>query len=265
MSLSDIHPVIIARDAAATLGAALDSLAGFGEIVVYDNGSTDGTPDVCRGYPNVRVVRGEFLGFGPTKNHAAGLAGGDWILSIDADERIGAELRASLEALELGADGRTAYALNRHNLLLGRHVRRGGWGDNWLVRLYDRRLCRFDDARVHEKVAVPPEVRVERLAGPLWHDAVTDIDQFLHKISLYSELGRDRGGRKRSPLGIAVGAAWAFFRSYVIEAGFLEGWRGLVIANCDAQGSFFKHMKRYVDAERNAEAAKGAEAGAPDD
>jgi glycosyltransferase involved in cell wall biosynthesis len=248
MSLSDIHPVIIARDASATIRATLESLAEFPEVVVYDNGSTDGTPAICAGFANVRVVHGEFVGFGPTKNRAASAASGDWILSIDADERVSSHLLDGLRTLDLSVEGHAAYAVDRHNLLLGKHVRRGGWGDNWLVRLYDRRACAFDDARVHEKVVVPSGVPVVRVEGALWHEAVTDIDQFLHKISLYSELRRGGGGRIKGPLSICVGAGWAFFRSYVLQAGFLEGWRGLVIANCDAQGSFFRHMKRYVDA-----------------
>jgi hypothetical protein len=260
MSLSQIHPVIIARDAANTVRATLASLAAFPEVVVYDNGSTDGTPNICAEFPNVRVVYGDFLGFGPTKNRAASLAGGPWILSIDADERVSPELLARLGALDLSADGRSAYALDRHNLLLGKHVRRGGWGNDWLVRLYDRRVCAFDDAQVHEKVAVPAGVRVERVPGALWHEAVTDLDQFLRKISFYSELRRSRGGRVKGVAATTAGAFWAFFRSYVLQAGFLEGWRGLVIANCNAQGSFFRHMKRYVDAEVRAGSGAGSAA-----
>jgi glycosyltransferase involved in cell wall biosynthesis len=249
MSLSEIHPVIIARDAATTIRATLESLAVFPEVIVYDNGSADGTPDLCARFSNVRLVHGEFLGFGPTKNRAASFASGPWILSVDADERVSPELLSGLGALDLPTRGDTAYAVDRHNFLLGKHVRRGGWGDDWLVRLYDRRVCAFDDAQVHEKVDVPPDVRIERVPGALWHEAVTDLDQFLHKISLYSELRRSRGGRVKGPFAATAGAAWAFFRSYVLQTGFLEGWRGLVIANCNAQGSFFRHMKRFVDAQ----------------
>lgn len=249
MSLQSIHAVLITRDAGATIAKTLESLRDFGEVVVYDNGSTDDTLAVCARYANVNVTTGPFLGFGPSKNHAAGLADGDWILSIDADEYVGDELLAELEQLELG-DGSVAYAVERHNLFMGTHVRRGGWGNDWLVRLYHRGRCRFDDARVHEKVVVPDGVRVARVSGALWHQAVTDIDQFLHKISFYSELRRSPTARGHSPFVTFLRAGWAFFRSYVLQLGFLEGWRGLIIANCAAQGTFFKHMKRYVDGRR---------------
>lgn len=247
MGLAQICPVVIVRDGAATLAATLRSLSHFPEVVVYENDSVDDTLAICERFANVRVVRGEFIGFGPTKNRAASFARASWILSLDADERLGDELLVALEALELH-DARTAYALHRHNLFMGREVRRGGWGNNWLVRLYHRDTCRFTEARVHEKVVAPAGVTVARVGGALWHDAVTDVDQFLQKISRYSALSCGGSSRLRSPPHIAAGAVWAFIRSYFLQLGFLEGWRGLVIANCDAQGTFFKHLKRYLDA-----------------
>jgi glycosyltransferase involved in cell wall biosynthesis len=254
MGLAQICPVLIVRDGAATIAATLRSLSRFPEVVVYENGSLDDTLAICERFANVRVVRGEFIGFGPTKNRAASYARASWILSIDADERLGEELLSGLEALDL-RDACAAYALHRHNLFMGKDVRRGGWGNNWLVRLYHRDVCRFTEARVHEKVTVPADVRVARLGGALWHDAVTDVDQFLQKISRYSALSCGGGNRLRSPPHIAAGAVWAFLRSYFLQLGFLEGWRGLVIANCDAQGTFFKHLKRYLDARSCRDAA----------
>jgi glycosyltransferase involved in cell wall biosynthesis len=239
-----LHPVVIARDAARTI---VGSLRTFPEVVVYDNGSTDDTVAICARFANVRVERGPFFGFGPTKNHAASLAAGPWILSIDADERLDSELLKQLGELDL-REPRRAFALDRRNLLLHKHVRHAGWGDNWLVRVYHRDVCRFSDVRVHEKVVVPDDVLLVRLKGGLWHDAVDDIDQFLQKISFYSELCRGAQPKLRSVPHILLGAWWAFFRSYVVRLGFLEGWRGLLIAHCEAQGSYFKHMKRYVDA-----------------
>jgi glycosyltransferase involved in cell wall biosynthesis len=244
---AQLHPVVIARDASRTIAETLGSLRAFPEVVVYDNGSSDDTLAICARFANVRVERGPFFGFGPTKNHAASLAAGPWILSIDADERVDAELLEQLGSLDLG-DPRRAYALDRRNLLLGKHVRRAGWGDNWLVRVYHRGVCRFSEARVHEKVVVPHGVSLVRLEGGLWHDAVRDIDQFLEKVSFYSELSRGPQRKLRSIPHILLGASWAFFRSYFLRLGFLEGWRGLLIAHCDAQGTFFKHFKRYVDA-----------------
>lgn len=247
MTIQQIFPVIITRDAAATLERTLASLASFAEVLVYDNGSTDDTLAIAARFRNVRVERGPFFGFGKTKNHAASLAAGDWILSIDADESLSGELLAALRAADL-SDDNTAYAVCRHNLFMGKEVRRGGWGEDWLVRLFHRRSSRFNDAPVHEKVMPADRNAVRRLDGALWHQAVIDIDQFLQKISRYSELRRrDGGARVHPPATIALRSAWAFFKSYVLQLGMLEGWRGLVIARCNALGTFFRHMKRYVD------------------
>ena len=247
MALREIHPVLITRDASRTLAATLESLQAFPEVVVYDNGSTDDTLDIARRFANVKLVTGEFVGFGPTKNLAAGHASGDWILSIDADESVSEELLSSLEALEL-SEPRQTYAVLRHNYLVGRHVRWGGWGNDWLVRLYNRRQARLSDVLVHEKVVVPSDVEPKRIAGALLHDNISDIDQLLGKISYYTELRRQEpGGRVHPPAVTMLRTFWAFFRSYVLELGFLAGWRGVVIATCDSMGTFFKHMKRYSD------------------
>lgn len=247
MALQDIHPVIIARDASATITATLTSLRNFPEVIVYDNGSADDTLAVAGRFANVKAVSGEFLGFGPTKNKAASLASGDWILSIDADESVSEELLAELGELDL-SDSRRTFMLHRHNLFMGKEVRWGGWGNDWLVRVYNRRQTSVRDALVHEKVSVPEGTTPVRLEGALWHDSVRDIDQFLHKISYYTELRRREEGKRVYPAAwIAVRSVWSFFRSYVLQLGLLAGWRGLVIAVGDAVGTFFKHMKRYSD------------------
>ena len=246
MGARDIYPVLITRDPAAPIERTLESLAKFPEVVVYDNGSTDETIERCRRFANVRVETGEFFGYGKTKNHAVSLARGDWVLSIDADEYVGEALLAELDSLALD-DSSVAYEVERHNLFLGKDVRRAGLGANWLVRLFNRRRCRFTDVLVHEKVIVPADCRTVRLRGALWHQACTDLNQILEKISRYSELNRRDGAPTVSVLNICVRSAWAFFKSYVLRLGFLEGWRGIAIANGDALGTFFKHIKRYAD------------------
>ena len=248
MALQDIYPVIITRDASQTIAATLESLRPFSEVVVYDNGSTDDTAVIAERFSNVKLVRGEFEGFGATKNKAASAASGDWILSIDADESVSEELLASLGALNL-SDTRQTFAVHRHNLFMGRDIRWGGWGNDWLVRLYHRRESGLRDSLVHEKVIVPAGTKPQRIAGALWHDNIRDVDQFLKKISYYTELRRrEPVNRVHGPVVTMLRTLWAFFRSYVLQLGLLAGWRGLVIAVCDSIGTFFKHIKRYSDA-----------------
>lgn len=241
-----ISAVVITRDAASTLRATLESLAGFDEVVVYDNGSHDETCAIAREFGNVVLHEGEFLGFGPTKNLAAGLARNDWVLSIDADESVSPALLAAIAAADRG-DPDVAYSVHRANFLMGREVRHAGWGYDWLVRLYHRKATRLTEVMVHEIVLPPAGGRIVRLQGDLLHDAVRDLGGFLVKIDRYSELRRaDPPSASMLPL-IVARATWSFIRSYFIRLGILDGWRGLVIAISDANGTFFKYMKPYAD------------------
>ena len=241
-----VSAVIISRNAEQTIRATLESLRRFSEVVVYDNGSTDETIAIAREFPNVALHEGKFSGFGPTKNHAAGLAKHDWVFSIDADERIGPALLSSIASVDLG-DPLVAYSVRRANYLMGREVRHSGWGYDWLLRLYNRTATQLTEATVHEIVLPPAGGRVERLQGEMLHDAVRELSSFLVKIDRYSELRRDDAAVVTPLPMIIVRTGWAFIRSYFVRLGLLDGWRGLVIAVCDANGAFFKYMKPYAD------------------
>jgi glycosyltransferase involved in cell wall biosynthesis len=237
---------MITRDAEATLEAALASLIGFPEVIVYDNGSTDRTLEIAAQFPNVTIHRGDFVGFGPTKNRAAGLARHDWIFSIDSDEQVSAALMAGICTANL-ADRGVGYEVLRQNYFMGKPVARAGWGNDWLFRLYDRRTASFTDALVHENLRFHGAGRTERLNGTLDHHAARDVGGFLVKVNRYSELRRQERRRAPPPAAIFLRAVWAFWRTYLLQLGFLEGWRGLVIAWSNANGVFFKYMKAYAD------------------
>lgn len=244
LSLDRISAVIITRDAEQTLATTLQSLSGFPEVVVYDNGSTDGTREAARRFENVRLVEGSFEGFGPTRNKAAEYASQDWILSVDADEHPDAQLIRAIGAAALDTP-ETVYALYRANRLMGREVRVGGWGGDWQKRLYNRTRVAFSRAPVHESLATGPEVRVRRLEGRLLHDAARDPGDFLLKVHRYSGL-RAATQKPLHPALIVPRAAWAFLRSYVLRLGFTAGWRGLAIAWSDANGVFYKYLRAWV-------------------
>jgi glycosyltransferase involved in cell wall biosynthesis len=242
MPLNDIAAAIITRDAAETLQKTLDSLRDFPEVVIYDNGSSDDTESIARRYSNVRFFQGDFIGFGPTKNRAAELAERDWILSIDADEQVTPELVTELAGTLLG-DKQFLGEILRRNFMLGKEVRHSGWGGDWLPRFYHRQVHRYNDANVHERILPNDGAEVRRLQGAMHHDAVRELGSFLVKIDRYTAI---RAADATSTLPVAViylKSLWAFFRVYILQAGFLDGWRGLVIAWCDATGVFFKYMR----------------------
>lgn len=241
-----ISVVIITRDAGATLRDTLDSTSTFGDVVVYDNGSSDDTLEIAAGYPNVTIHRGDFMGFGPTRNHALSLAKNDWVLSLDADEVLSPELCGYLETWR-PEDEFTVGLIRRDNFLMGRHVDKGGWGADWLARLFNRREHRFNNLKVHEKLELNDGSIEEKLPYPMRHNAVQHLGQFLTKIDRYSEIHREQKTRTFHPLLITLRSFFAFIRSYVFKGGMFAGWRGLVIAWNEANGVFYKYMKPYAD------------------
>ena len=243
-----VSVVIITRNASSTLAATLDVLCEFEEVVIYDNGSIDETLSIAACYPNVSLYQGEFFGFGLTKRHAVSLAKNDWILSLDADEKPSEQLIATLRQWIVSARSRDIGNVRRENSMLGRPVRHSGWGNDWLVRLFNRRDYNFNDAMVHESVETDYKANVIQLPGCIEHAAVTDLSQFLEKINRYSTLRSNSGKlNKYSPWLILLKSIFAFIRTYFFQLGVLDGWRGLVIAVANANGVFWKYIKLYND------------------
>jgi glycosyltransferase involved in cell wall biosynthesis len=242
-----VSVVIITRNAASTLRRTLDAVQCFNDVVIYDNGSSDDTSLIASNYPNVSLYEGDFLGFGPTKRFAVSLAKYDWILSLDADEVLSPPLAVSISSWINSASPNDLGQILRENWMMGRPVRYSGWGNDWLIRLFNRRCHNFNNAMVHESIALNSTSRLQRLTGTIEHTAVTDLSQFLEKINRYSSLRADSGKLRSYPVPVIfLKAIFAFLRTYLLQHGWLDGWRGLVIAVSNANGVFWKYMKRYL-------------------
>jgi glycosyltransferase involved in cell wall biosynthesis len=247
--IDSISAVIITKDAAVTLTDTLNSLKSFNEVIILDNGSQDNTEAIARQYKNVSFHTDTFDGFGPTKNKAIQLSKNNWILSLDADESVSEELLASIKQWKVDTPPNHYGLLHRENLFMGKAVYHGGWGNDKLVRLFNKKCFLFNDNIVHESVAVSNDGKQILLNGALKHNAVQEIGQFLLKVNRYSELRhQDLLAKNKVPslLTILLKVKFAFFRSYILQAGILEGWRGLVIAYSNANGVFFKYIKAYA-------------------
>ncbi|WP_458525169.1 glycosyltransferase family 2 protein [Onishia taeanensis] len=243
--LDQISVVIICKNAANTLHHVLEATTPFSEVLIYDNGSTDETLEIAKRFDNVTTIVGEFSGFGPTKRNAVSLARHDWILALDADET---PSQALIEALQQWPDQATPHQVGmvmRENFMLGRQVKHSGWGEDWLVRLFHRESTNFNEAMVHEKVDTSGS-EVIRLSGTIHHRAVEDLSQFLDKVNRYSSIRAENDLKPISPALIVLKSLFAFFRTYVLRLGILDGWRGLVISVSNANGVFWKHMKAYA-------------------
>tara|TARA_R110002020_G_scaffold445465_1_gene657375 strand:- start:921 stop:1673 length:753 start_codon:yes stop_codon:yes gene_type:complete len=245
----NVSVVIITRNAASTLRRTLDAVQCYDEVVIYDNGSSDDTIQIAASYSNVTLQKGDFLGFGPTKRHAVSLAKYDWILSLDADEAPSPELIESITSWVNSASPSDLGEILRENWMMGQPIHYSGWGNDWLIRLFNRRSHNFNNAMVHEAISVSSISRVQRLSGTIKHTAVTDLSQFLEKINRYSNIRAESGELKRySVLVIFFKAVFAFLRTYFLQQGWRDGWRGLVIAVSNANGVFWKYMKNSLKA-----------------
>ena len=244
--LDNLSVVVICKNAASTIGPTLESVREFAEVVVYDNGSTDETIRIAEQYQNVSVHSGSFEGFGKTKQKATGLAKHDWVFSLDADESVSPELLDELKTWSPDSASTVGVVLRR-NRFMGVHVRHGSWANDWIVRLFNRTSHSFNANLVHESVETGNQTQKLRLSGAIDHNAVQDIGQFLRKIDHYSEIRRNESSETFHPAVIFFRAIGAFIKSYFVHLGFLDGWRGLVIAWNDANGTFYKYIKRYAD------------------
>lgn len=243
MLIENISCVIIVKDAASTLESTLKSLVDFTDVVLYDNGSTDGTLEIAKKYNNVNLIVGEFLGFGETKNLACSYAKNDWVFSLDADEVLSLEFIQNLKKLEL--NDKNIYTILRENYYKNTQVKHC-WGNDIIVRLFNRSKTRFSDEKVHEKV-IDDGFKTILISGALKHYPYNTITDFILKLDRYSSIfAQDNVGKKESsPSKAFFNALFSFFKTYIIKRGFLDGYAGLVIAFSHMATNFYKYIKLY--------------------
>ncbi|HET7824930.1 MAG TPA: glycosyltransferase family 2 protein [Anaeromyxobacter sp.] len=237
-----ISAVLIARNEEQRIGACLESLAFADEIVVVESGSTDRTVEVARRFTD-RVVTLPWRGFGPQKQAAVALASHDLVLNVDCDERVPPALAREIGALQSAPTLAAAYAIPRRTFIGEKEIRFCGWSPDRIVRLFDRTRAGFTDDLVHETVVARGEVGTCREA--LLHHSFGGFGDLLAKLDRYSDLAaRQMHERGRRPGALdALRPAFAFFRTYVLRLGFLDGFEGLEIAVADAMGTFAKYAK----------------------
>lgn len=240
--------VIITKNEADNIRDCLNSVAWADEIVILDSGSTDGTVGICREYTD-KVFETDWPGFGPQKNRGIERATGDWILSVDADERVSPELRLEIEQA-LKVEQYNGYEIPRLSHFCGKQIRHSGWWPDYIVRLFRRGSGKFNEVLVHEKVEVMGSVG--RFRNPLIHYSFQSFEEVLQKMNHYSTCNAAmlfEAGRKSSLLEAAGRGLWTFFRTYVLRAGFLDGRHGFMLAVSNAEGTYYKYIK-LIDFQR---------------
>jgi len=254
-----LSAILITRNEAHNLEDCLASLQGLvDEIVVVDTHSSDETVAIALKFGATVSQPDDWPGFGPQKNRALALATHTWVLSIDADERVTPELAAEINRVigRTERDGNHpkatenhygAYAIPRQSWYCGKFIQHCGWRPDYVLRLFRKSNAKFSDDLVHERVITSNTIG--QLKNHLLHYSYLDFSQVLAKVEAYSSASAqqafNRGERGSILKGVAHGL-WAFIRTYVLRAGFLDGAHGLALSISNAQTSYYKYVKLWA-------------------
>ncbi len=242
-----ISVTIITRNEEASIAACVQSLSWADEIIVLDSGSTDKTVEIAREMGAKVSVTDDWPGFGPQKNRALEMATGDWIFSIDADERVTPELAAEIRAVVESPDAKPGYEMPRLSSYCGRYMRHSGWWPDYVTRLFRRGQARFSDSLVHERLVV--DGPVGRLNSTLMHESFRSLEDVLEKVNRYSSLSAEQmslAGRRGGVVSAVLHGLGAFFRTYILKAGIFDGREGFMLAVSNAEGAYYKYVKLFL-------------------
>lgn len=244
--MASLSVIVITQNEAHNIEACLRSVSFADQVVVLDSGSSDSTIQIARNMGAQVSVNTDWQGFGIQKNRALKLANSDWVLSIDADERLSAELQVEIQEV-LNAPESDVYCFPRLSSYCGQYIRYSGWYPDRVTRLFRRGAGRFSDDLVHERLLVTAQVG--QLKHRLFHESFKNFETVLDKVNRYSSAGAQSLLNKgqTSSFSKAIGhGLWAFIRTYFLRLGFLDGWMGLALAISNAEGTYYRYLKLWL-------------------
>lgn len=245
--------IIITKNESHNIAACIDSVGFADEIIVVDSGSSDATVDLAKAAGAQVIETNDWPGFGIQKNRALEHATGDWVLSLDADERITSALASEICAVISRTDAADGYRISRQSWYCGRFMRHGGWSPDYVTRLVKRHSARFTDHLVHERLVV--EGKIGTMKNAMLHYSFLDYSQVLKKVDLYSTLSAQQNYARGKHAGVGkavLHGLWAFIRTYLFKRGFLDGSHGLALAISNAEGSYYRYVKLWLLNEQSA-------------
>jgi len=241
---------LIVKNEAKNLDACLKTVAEWvDEIVILDSGSTDETEKVARKYTEKFHVNKDWPGFGPQRRLAQEYVESDFVLWLDADERITDELKVSIQQAVEKNEPNTLYSICRLSWVFGRYIRHCGWYPDRVVRLYPTQLTQYDDSLVHEKVEISTDMNVKELSGDAIHYTYNDLHHYLVKSAGYAQAWaeqREKRGKKSSILEGMLHAVACFLKMYVFKAGFLDGKQGFLLSVLSAHSTLVKYADLWI-------------------
>ncbi len=240
-----ISAVLITLNEEKNIAAAIESVAWADEIIVVDSDSSDSTREIAEA-SGAKVITREWQGFASQKQFAADQAENDWIISLDADERVSSELRAEILSLKSAADLADGYKIPRLSFYMDQAIRHGGWYPDWQLRFFNRKKGRWKDVLIHESFKLVSGSQTAKLAGNILHYSVENALHHHRMIGeRYAPMAARQmfdNGHRTSPLKIFFAGPTTFIRTYFLKAGFLDGLPGLTIARFAAHHAFLKHL-----------------------
>jgi glycosyltransferase involved in cell wall biosynthesis len=236
---------IIAFNEAEKIEQAVGSVLWADEIVVADSGSTDATAAIAERM-GARVVQIPFEGFGDLRNKAIAACNHEWILSLDSDERCTPAVRDEILTLLAGNPAHDAYLIPRRNYFMGRWIMHSGWYPNYRQpQLFKKGSMRYTSDVVHEGYVMQDGRAVGKLTNDIWQCPFRNLEEVNRKMTRYSTLGAHKIQGQRVAMNMALThSLWAFFKHFILQRGFLDGWAGFVIAMGHSEGAFYRYAKR---------------------
>jgi glycosyltransferase involved in cell wall biosynthesis len=237
---------VITRNEAANIEGALESVRWADEIVVVDSFSSDETVDIAQRY-TTRIELHAWAGYSAQRNYAAEVASNDWILALDADERVPSALAGEIQQIMRSEPKIGGYRMPRVSYYLGRWIRGTDWYPDYQLRLYDRRIGRFNEKRVHESVELA-EGKPGTLQHDLEHHPYRDISDHVISIDHYTTLAAEEWyatGRRTNPLDVVLHPPAAFLRNYILRRGFRDGIPGFLVSVLNSYYVFLKILKLW--------------------
>jgi len=243
---SKISAYIIAFNELEKISAAINSVKWADEIIVADSGSTDGMIEKAEDL-GAKVIQIPFEGFGRLRNSAIEKCSGDWIFSLDADERCTEAVRDEILSIAASPDSLDIYKVPRRNFFMGRWIKHSGWYPNFRQpQLFKNGSMSYTLEPVHEGFISHSPNPIGVLKNAIWQVPFTNLEQVIHKANRYSTLGVEKleeRSIKPNMLKAFYKASWSFIKHYIFKHGFLDGWPGFVIAFGNFEGTFYKYSK----------------------
>ncbi len=242
--MSRLSAVMIVKNEEANIKECLESVLWADEIIVLDSGSSDQTVEIARQFTDKVFIEEDWKGYGVQRRRAQERASGEWILMIDADERVTPELKEEIQEVALRNDYSMAYAIPILPWCFGRFIRHGGWYPAPKVRLYPHSMAHYGNERVHEKLYFEEGLSISKLKGDLLHFTYRDMEHYLVKSARYATewaQQREHAGKHASLMQGLVHGVGCFLKQYLLKAGFLDGRQGLLLAILSAHSTFVKY------------------------